>query len=67
MENIVSLKEIIEDRISCFDEEYAQELNVKNYTDEDIENIVENILDNSDFDFLVQNEIEEYFNRKKVK
>lgn len=67
MENIVSLKEIIEDRISCFDEEYKQELNVENYSDEDIENIIENILDNSDFDFLVQNEIEQYFNRKNEK
>ena len=64
MKNIVSLKEIIEDRISCFDEEYKQELNAENYSDEDIENIIENILDNNDFDFLVQNEIEQYFNRK---
>lgn len=66
-EEPVSLKEIIEDRISCFDEEYKAELKLEDYTNEDIETIVENILDNNDFDFIIQNEIEDYFNRKGVR
>lgn len=63
-EEPVSLKEIINDIISCFSDEYRAELKLEDYTDEDINAIVENILDNNDFDFIIQNEIEDYFNRK---
>lgn len=63
MKNIISLKEIIENILNCFDEEDKKELGIKNYNNKDIENITRNILNNNNFDFLVQNEIKIYFNK----
>ena len=57
--NEVSLHEIVRDTISCYDEEYLKKFKI---TDKDISIIVMHIMNNVDFDYIIQTEVEEYFN-----
>ena len=54
----VSLHEIVRDVLSCYDEEYLKKIKV---TDNDISVVVMRIMNNSDFDYIIQTEVEEYF------
>lgn len=60
----VNLKDYIYDRISEYDEEYAQEQGINNLDEEDINNILANVLDNEYLRQMVQQEIEEYASYK---
>lgn len=60
----VNLKDYIYDRISEYDEEYAQEQGINNLDEEDINNILANVLDNEYLRQIVQQEIEEYASYK---
>lgn len=63
-EEKVNLKDYIYDRISEYDEEYAQEQGINNLDEEDINNILANVLDNEYLRQIVQQEIEEYASYK---
>lgn len=63
-EEKVNLKDYIYDRISEYDEEYAQEQGINNLDEEDINNILANVLDNEYLRQMVQQEIEEYASYK---
>lgn len=64
-ENKVNLFDFIQDRISCYDESYAEEIGLNYLDDEDIYNIVAEILNNQEIEDIVHREIEEYANTKK--
>lgn len=64
-ENKVSLFDFIQDKISCYDESYAEEIGLNYLDDEDIHNIVAEILNNQEIEDIVHREIEEYANTKK--
>lgn len=59
-----NLDDLIWDIISCYDEEYQKEIGMDKLDDEDIGNIMFYILDNNEIKSIVQQEIEEYCNRK---
>jgi hypothetical protein len=59
-----NLDDLIWEIISCYDEEYQKELGMDKLDDEDIGNIMFYILDNNEIKSIVQQEIEEYCNRK---
>ena len=63
--NKVSLFDFIQDRIGCYDEEYANELGIYDLDDEDINNIVAEVLNNQDIGDLIHEEIEQYCRFKK--
>lgn len=56
----VNLFDTIWDYISCYDEEYAQEQGIDKLDDEDIYNIISNILDSADIQYIIREEIENY-------
>lgn len=64
-ENKVNLFDFIQDKISCYDEYYAEEIGLNYLDDEDIYNIVAEILNNQEIEDIVYREIEEYANTKK--
>lgn len=64
-ENKVNLFDFIQDKISCYDESYAEEIGLNYLDDEDIYNIVAEILNNQEIEDIVHREIEEYANTKK--
>lgn len=64
-ENKVNLFDYIQNRISCYDEEYAKEQGIDNLDDEDIYNIISEILNNQEIEDLIHNEIERYAGTKK--
>ena len=63
----ISLKNTIQDMISCYDEDYANEVGINKFNDEDIGNIVFYVLDNNSVRFEIQKEIEEYASSKNTK
>lgn len=63
-ENKINLYDTIWEQISCYDEEYAQEIGIDKFDDEDIYNIMFNFLDRGDIQGAIREEIEEYANRK---
>lgn len=68
MEEKVNLFDFIQNRISCYDEEYANELGIydlDDLDDEDINNIVAEVLNNQDIEDLIHEEIEQYYRFKK--
>lgn len=56
----MELKDIIQDMISCYDENYANETGINKLDIEDISNIAFNVLNNDAVKFEIQKEIEEY-------
>lgn len=65
MKEKVNLFDFIQDRIGCYDEEYANELGIYDLDDEDINNIVAEVLNNQDIEDLIHEEIEQYCRFKK--
>ncbi len=63
-ENKINLYDTIWEQISCYDEEYAEEIGIDKFDDEDIYNIMFNFLDRGDIQGAIREEIEEYANRK---
>ena len=63
-ENKINLYDTIWEQISCYDEEYAEEIGLDKLDDEDIYNIMFNFLDREDIQSAIRKEIEEYANRK---
>ena len=63
-ENKINLYDTIWEQISCYDEEYAEEIGIDKFDDEDIYNIMFNFLDRGDIQSAIREEIEEYANRK---
>ena len=63
-ENKINLYDTIWEQISCYDEEYAEEIGLDKLDDEDIYNIMFNFLDRGDIQGAIREEIEEYANRK---
>ena len=63
-ENKINLYDTIWEQISCYDEEYAEEIWIDKLDDEDIYNIMFNFLDRGDIQSAIREEIEEYANRK---
>lgn len=63
-ENKINLYDTIWEQISCYDEEYAEEIGIDKLDDEDIYNIMFNFLDRGDIQSAIKEEIEEYANRK---
>lgn len=63
-ENKINLYDTIWEQISCYDEEYAEEIGLDKLDDEDIYNIMFNFLDREDIQSAIREEIEEYANRK---
>ena len=63
-ENKINLYDTIWEQISCYDEEYAEEIGIDKFDDEDIYNIMFNFLDRGDIQNAIREEIEEYANRK---
>ena len=52
-ENKVNLFDFIQDKISCYDEYYAEEIGLNYLDDEDIYNIVAEILNNQEIESLM--------------
>ena len=63
----VNLFDFVQDKISCYDEEYAKEIGLYNLDDEDINNIVAEILNNQSIEDLIHEEIEQYAQFKRGK
>lgn len=65
MEEKVNLFDFIQDRISYYDEESAEEIGLYDLDDKDIHNIVAEVLNNQDIQDLIHEEIEQYARFKK--
>ena len=63
-ENKVNLYDTIWEQISCYDEDYAEEIGINKLDDEDVYNIIFNFLDRHDIQDAIREEIEDYANRK---
>ena len=65
MEEKVNLFDFIQDRISYYDEESAEEIGLYDLDDEDIHKIVAEVLNNQDIQDLIHEEMEQYARLKK--
>ena len=63
-ENKINLYDTIWEQISCYDEEYSNEIGINKLDDEDVYNIMFNFLDRNDIQNAIREEIEDYANRK---
>lgn len=63
-ENKINLYDTIWEQISCYDEDYANEIGINKLDDEDVYSIMFNFLDRKDIQDAIREEIEDYANRK---
>lgn len=63
-ENKINLYDYIWNQISCYDETYKEEIGLDKLDNEDVYSIMYNILDRTDMQEAVREEIEEYANWK---
>lgn len=61
----VILQDMVRNRIDCLSNENKEELELYDYDDYDIDEIVDKILYDNDFDSMIIYAIEKYFNTKK--